>query len=98
VLVGTPKQRAGLGKTRDISSRGLYLTVKTDEHLEPGAKLDFSLTLPTEATGGFEVKVRVGGKAVRIDRCSGAERKHRHLGIAAVIETYDLICSEASSF
>ncbi|MGH9691403.1 MAG: PilZ domain-containing protein [Candidatus Acidiferrales bacterium] len=98
VVVGIPPRQAGLGKMRDISTQGLYLTVKTDEPLEPGTKLDFSLTLPIEATGGIEVKVRVGGKAVRIDRCAEAEINHSHVGIAAVIETYNLICSEPSGF
>jgi hypothetical protein len=80
------------GKTRDISTRGLYFVIEQD--LEAGSELDITLTLPAEITHGTEVFVRALGKVVRIERRNeeGAER----MGVAAVIERYDIIRGEAA--
>ena len=37
------------GKTRDISTRGVYFTIEND--LNTGAELDLTMTLPAEITG-----------------------------------------------
>src|ERR1700716_607968 len=71
------------GKTRDISTRGLYFVV--DQKLESGSQLDITLTLPAEITHGSEVFVRALGKVVRVDprskarnmRLRGAPRAER---------------------
>ncbi len=78
------------GKTRDISTRGVYFTM--DRDVSPGAELDFTLTLPAEITRGTEVFVRAHGKVVRVEKKqeNGAER----IGVAAVIERYDIIRGE----
>ena len=75
------------GKTRDISTRGVYFTI--DEQVEAGSELDITLTLPPEITQGTEVFVRAQGRVVRVEKRSveGAPR----LGVAAVIERYDII-------
>ncbi len=80
------------GKTRDISTRGLYFTI--DHDLSAGAELDITLTLPAEITRGTEVFVRAQGKVVRVERKpdSGGER----IGVAAVIERYDIIRGETA--
>ena len=39
------------GKTRDISTRGVYFTI--DQDLGAGAELDITLTLPSEVTQGI---------------------------------------------
>jgi len=54
------------GKTRDISSRGVYFT--TDQNLSPGAALDITLRLPLEVTRDSEVFIRARGKVVRIEK------------------------------
>ena len=79
------------GKTRDISTRGLYFVI--DQDLEAGSELDITLTLPAEITRGTEVRVRVTGKVVRVEQRmeDGAAR----MGVAAVIERYDIIRGEA---
>ena len=79
------------GKTRDISTRGLYFVVGQD--LAAGSRLDITLTLPAEITHRTEVFVRALGKVVRVERhtTDGAER----IGVAAVIERYDIIRGEA---
>ena len=78
------------GRTRDISTRGVYFTI--DKDLATGAELDITLTLPAEITRGTEVFVRAQGKVVRVERKpeDGAER----IGVAAVIERYDIIRGE----
>ncbi len=78
------------GKTRDISTRGVYFTI--DKDLAPGAELDITLTLPAEITRGTEVFVRAQGKVVRVERHPEAER----VGVAAVIERYDIIRGESA--
>lgn len=79
------------GETRDISKRGVYFVL--DQDLEAGSELDITLTLPAELTNGSEVLVRASGKVVRVERRSedGAKR----MGVAAVIERYDIVRGEA---
>ena len=76
------------GQTRDISTRGVYFTI--DEDLAPGAELDFMLTLPAEITRGTDVFIRAHGKVVRVDRHDA------RVGVAAVIEKYDIIRAETA--
>lgn len=78
------------GETRDISTRGVYFM--TEQDMQAGSELDITLTLPSELTQGSEVFVRAAGKVVRVDPRTKA-RKMR-LGVAAVIERYDIIRSE----
>jgi len=81
------------GKTRDISTRGVYFLV--DQQLEPGSSLDFMLTLPAEITQGTEVFIHAQGKVVRVDRKLGDEDER--IGVAAVIEKYDIIRAEPAA-
>jgi hypothetical protein len=78
------------GKTRDISTRGLYFVVTQD--LEAGYELDITLTLPAEITHGTDVLVRAHGKVVRVER--RLEDGEARMGVAAVIERYDIIRGE----
>jgi hypothetical protein len=80
------------GKTRDISTRGLYFVI--DRDLEAGSELDITLTLPAEITHGTEVLVRALGKVVRVE--SRMEETTSRMGVAAVIERYDIIRGEAA--
>ena len=81
------------GKTRDISTRGLYFVIEQD--LAAGSELDITLTLPAEITQGTEVLVRALGKVVRVERRT--EDGTARMGVAAVIERYDIIRGEAAS-
>ena len=79
------------GKTRDISTRGLYFVVPQD--LETGSALDITLTLPAEITHGGDVIVRAQGKVVRLEpRLEDGESR---LGVAAIIERYDIVRRES---
>ncbi|HEX5423301.1 MAG TPA: PilZ domain-containing protein [Candidatus Acidoferrales bacterium] len=80
------------GQTRDISTRGVYFTMQNE--LSPGAEVDFTLTLPPEITHGNEVLVRAHGRVVRIDKRD--EQDLPSVGVAAVIERYDIIRGEGT--
>ncbi len=80
------------GKTRDISTRGLYLVI--DQNLETGSELDITLTLPAEITHGTEVFVRALGKVVRVEL--RVEDDSTRMGVAVVIERYDIIRGEVA--
>ena len=79
------------GKTRDISTRGVYFILEND--LNAGSELDLTMTLPAEITGGTEVFIRAIGKVVRVEK--RPENGHQHVGVAAVIERYEIIRNEA---
>jgi hypothetical protein len=51
--------------------------------------VDFTLTLPAEITRGSEVFVRAHGRVVRVDKQTDDD--HESIGVAAVIERYDII-------
>ncbi len=80
------------GKTRDISTRGLYFVV--DQNMESGSPLDITLTLPAEVTQGSDVFVRALGKVVRVER--RIEDGCARMGVAAIIERYDIIRGAAA--
>jgi len=65
-----------------------------DRDLSPGTEVDFTLTLPTEVTRGSEVFVRAHGRVVRVDKQT--DDNHETIGVAAVIERYDIIRGEGS--
>lgn len=95
VIVRNPAgpQETRNGQTRDISTRGVYFTI--DENLAPEAELDFMLTLPAEITRGTEVFIRARCKVVRVDRKQDDGRER--LGVAAVIQKYDIIRAETQT-
>lgn len=80
------------GRTRDISTRGVYFTL--DRDVDSGTELDITLTLPAEITRGTEVFVRAQGRVVRVDHQQ--DDGHPRVGVAAVIERYDIIRGEHS--
>jgi hypothetical protein len=75
------------GRTRDISTRGLYFVIDQDVHA--GSRLDIMLTLPREMTNGDEVLVKASGKIVRVE--SRMEDGNERQGVAAIIERYDIM-------
>lgn len=95
VVVRIPTERMNgnqAGQTRDVSTRGLYFVI--DQDLEAGSEIDITLTLPAEVTHSSEVFVRAVGKVVRVER-RGDDGELR-MGVAAVIERYDIIRGEAA--
>ena len=95
IIIRIPTERtldSQQGKTRDISTRGLYFII--DQNLEAGSELDITLTLPAEITHGTEVFVRALGKVVRVER--RMEEDSTRMGVAAVIERFDIIRGAAA--
>lgn len=95
VVIRIPTERKAetqRGKTRDISTRGLYFVI--DQDLQAGSELDITLTLPAEVTQGSEVLVRAIGKVIRVEQ--RLEDGNTRMGVAAVIERYDIIRGETS--
>jgi c-di-GMP-binding flagellar brake protein YcgR len=96
IIIRVPAERIanGLkgqkGKTRDISTRGVYFVL--DQDVEAGSELDITLTLPAEVTHGSEVFVRALGKVVRVEQ--RMEDGNTRMGVAAVIERYDIMRGE----
>ena len=95
VVIRVPAEQAvdsQQGKTRDVSTRGLYFVV--DEKMESGSQLDITLTIPAEITHGSEVFIRAVGKIVRVER--RMEDGNARMGVAAVIERYDMFRGKAA--
>jgi len=95
VVIRVPAERAldsQQGKTRDVSTRGLYFVV--DENMESGSQLEITLTLPAEVTYGSEVLIRALGKVVRVEH--RMEDGNARMGVAAVIERYDMFRGKAA--
>ena len=80
------------GQTRDISTRGVYFMMQKD--MSPGTEVDFTLTLPADITRGTEVFVRAHGRVVRVDKRTDQDLET--VGVAAVIERYDIIRGESA--
>jgi len=62
--------------------------------MESGSQLDMTLTLPSEVTRGSDVFVRALGRVIRVER--RMEEGSARMGVAAVIERYDIIRGEAA--
>jgi len=95
VIVRIPAERTNgnqAGTTRDISTRGLYFVI--DQDLDAGSEIDITLTLPAEITHSTEVFVRALGKVVRVER--RGEDGELRMGVAAVIERYDIVRGQAA--
>ena len=93
ILVRVPAQKVldlKTGKTRDISTRGLYFVM--DQDLRAGSEIDLTLTLPIELTKGAEVLVHALGKVLRVE--PRIEDGNTRLGVAAIIQRYDIVRGE----
>lgn len=78
------------GVSQNISIRGVYFI--TDQEIALGSSLDLSFTLPVENAEGTEVFVRAQGRAVRVGKEAGVGQ----LGVAMVIETYEIVSTSSS--
>jgi hypothetical protein len=66
-----------------------------EQNFEAGSQLDITLTLPAEIAHGTDVFMRALGKVVRVER--RMEDVTVRMGVAAVIERYDIIRGQAAS-
>ena len=96
VLIRVSRERVSdsqKGKTRDISTRGLYFVM--DQDPQAGSRLDLVLTLPGEVTSGSEVLVHALGRVLRVE--PRIEDGNTRMGVAVVIERYDIVRVEAQA-
>lgn len=71
------------GRTRDVSSRGVFFYVNSN--IQEGAAIDFVMTLPTEITLTDPIRVRCSGKVTRVEITSSGQ------GVAVAIDKYDFV-------
>ena len=96
VTVQAPAQEdpaTGSGRTRDISTRGVYFLIQSD--LKSGSKVDLMMKVPTEITGGADVFINVTGEVVRVEHL--LENNDEKIGVAASIDHYEIVRSNAAS-
>jgi hypothetical protein len=78
------------GQTRDVSYRGLYFL--SESSFEPGAQIDFVLTLPQQVSGAGDVSIRCQGQIVRVEPSDNGR-----IGIAAKIQRYEFVTAAVSA-
>ena len=74
------------GQTRDVSSRGVFMSLNSD--VAEGTGLEFVMTLPSEVTLAEPIRVRCTGRVLRV------EKTERRQGIAVTIDRYDFVGEE----
>ena len=79
------------GKTRNISPHGIYFTIEPS--VIAGAALDITVRLSSEITPGPMALVRARATVVRVE-----ERSATLVGVAAVIEKYEIVRKERAAF
>lgn len=82
---------AAEGFTRDISSRGIYFLISSE--FPSGCRIDLTVSLARTGAGGLGSFVAARGRVVRVDRRSKNGDTVQTVGVAAVIESYDIIRS-----
>ena len=71
-----------VGTSRDISAVGIYLTIPKGFDLH--SQLEFDLELPSEITGGNQVRVRCTARIIRVSEDENSDT----VGVAAAIRAY----------
>ncbi|MBZ5508263.1 MAG: PilZ domain-containing protein [Acidobacteriia bacterium] len=74
------------GRTRDVSSRGVFMYLDTE--IAAGAAIEFVMTLPSEITLSDPIRVRCTGKVLRVDKTAQQQ------GVAITIAKYDFMSEE----
>ncbi len=86
VSVKSPIGGDAAAHTRDVSARGVCFYLDSP-HLEKGASIEFTLTLPPEITMTESIRVRCRGRVVRVE-AAGPDGKS---AVAAQIEKYEFL-------
>lgn len=74
------------GRTRDISSRGVYFLIESE--LKPGHEVNLTMTIPAEGPHWPDVLIHVTGKVVRVE--NSPEKVGGKIGAAATIDRYEM--------
>jgi len=76
-----------LTETQNVSARGLFFYAR--EPVQPGTRLEVTLTFPPQVTFADSIRVRFTARVVRIEPAGLAGR----VGVAAAIEEYEFLRS-----
>jgi hypothetical protein len=79
-----------LTETQNVSARGVFFYL--DRAIDPGARIDVTLTFPPHVTLTDSVRVRFTARVIRIESLPAAR-----IGVAAVIEEYEFLRAAAGS-
>ena len=79
-----------LVETQDVSTHGFYFHIA--QKFTVGTRFEFSITLPIEITGATQVNMSGTARAVRVKE--GGENHPGHLGVGALIESYQISQAE----
>ena len=90
-IIRIARQPSLNARSKDVSARGAYVFVESDDNLLPGTELDLTLALPKEVTSGAEALLCAHGRAVRVDKSAGEGTGD--IGLAVAFETCDFIRS-----
>jgi hypothetical protein len=74
-------------ETQNVSARGVFFYL--DRPLEPGARIDVTLTFPPHVTLTDSVRVRFVARVIRIEPLPASR-----IGVAAMIEEYEFLRSQ----
>ena len=76
-------------ETQNVSARGVFFYL--DRSLDPGARIEVTLTFPPHVTLTDSVRVRFAARVLRIE-----PQPASRVGVAAVIEEYEFLQSAAN--
>lgn len=77
-------------ETQNVSARGVFFYL--DHPVEPGTKIDVTLTFPPHVTFTEPVRVRFKARVIRVDNSLPSAR----VGTAAMIEEYEFVKSDGT--
>ncbi|MGH9504084.1 MAG: PilZ domain-containing protein [Terriglobales bacterium] len=80
-----------LTETQNVSARGVFFYL--DRPLAEGARIEVTMTFPPHITLTEPVRVRFTARVVRVDSLQAASS----VGVAAMIEEYEFLRSNASA-
>jgi PilZ domain len=79
-----------LAETQDMSTHGFYFNIA--QKFTVGTQFEFSFTLPVDITGAIQVNISGKARAVRVEETG--ESHSGWLGVAAIIESYEVSRAE----
>lgn len=88
VRVGDTETDELFTETQNVSARGVFFYL--DRPLDPGARIDVTLTFPPHVTLTDSVRVRFSARVLRVEPLPASR-----VGVAAVIEEYEFLRSAA---
>src|SRR5689334_18004564 len=77
-------------ETQNVSARGVFFYL--DREVEPGERLEVTLTFPTDVTLADAVRIRFVARVLRVDTAPMSR-----VGVAAVIEEYEFLRSNLAT-